>query len=185
MVDQKELISLLLNQLSIMKTINFIAILAVIIGPVAAVLITLWHQDRKQKIDTKKRIFLTLMAHRRALPPNPEWANALNLIDVVFGDHPQIVALWHEYYAFLAQIQSWEETTQQREHKYLELLSAMAHSLGYGTLQQTDIDKFYVPRAHGEQSVLTAEIQKELLRVLKDTARFVVDPKPIGKKPLQ
>jgi hypothetical protein len=109
--------------------LNIIGIIAIIVGPVSAVIITLWHQDRKQKIGEKNRLFLTLMAHRKTLPPNPEWVNALNVIDVVFSDNPNIVTHWHDFYNLLHA--DMEKTQQQRDHKYLELLSAMAKVLDY------------------------------------------------------
>lgn len=72
---------------------------------------------------------------------------------------------------------------EAQNHKYLELLSAIAGHLGYKKLQQTDIDKFYSPQAHVDQLVVNYEMQRELLRVLKSTAQFVVEPKkddPLG-----
>jgi hypothetical protein len=45
----------------------------------------------------------------------------------------------------------------------------MATSLGYRTLTQTDIDKFYMPQGLGDQATLSLDTQKEWLRVLKAT----------------
>ncbi len=53
----------------------------------------------------------------------------------------------------------------------------MAQSLGFPKLQQTDIDKFYVPGAHGKQADLNLKIQEELLRVLENTAALIVTKK--------
>lgn len=50
----------------------------------------------------------------------------------------------------------------------------MARVLGFRHLQQTDIDKYYSPRVHGELLVVQAEAQAEWLRVLKNTERFLV-----------
>ncbi len=183
MIDQKDLVLLLTNQLSIIRTLNILAIVAVIIGPLAAVLITLWHQDRTQKMDAQSKLFLALMAHRKALPPNPEWVNALNVIDVVFANHPNIIDLWHDFYNLLSG--DWEKNQQQRDHKYLELLSAMARVLGYRSLSQIDIDKFYIPRAYGDQYETNVKVQKEWLRVLENSARFVVDKREDSEKPSQ
>ena len=52
-------------------------------------------------------------------------------------------------------------------HKYLDLLSAIPNSLGYRSLTQTHIDKFYMPRALGDQAQLSLETQTEWLRVFK------------------
>lgn len=114
------------------------------------------------------------MAHRKSFPPTMAWVESLNLIDVVFSDHPKVLSLWHEYYD-----QLHESTTDytKRDHKYLEMLSEMAKILGYSNLQQTDIDKFYSPKAHGSQNELSYKLQTEFLRVLENTESFKVDPK--------
>ena len=57
-------------------------------------------------------------------------------------------------------------------------MSEMARELGFPNLQQTDIDKFYTPDVHGTQHDLNAECQRELLRVLKNSARL--EPAPIA-----
>lgn len=153
-----------------METRDIIGLLAIFVGPVTAVCITLWWQRRKEKRDRKLQLFTTLMANRRAALPSYEWANALNLIDVVFADHPKIVDLWHEcYLLFQNQVQ-----TQASGHKYLELLSEMARALGFQRLQQTDIDKYYSPKVHTDLLAAQTEVQTEWLRVLKNTERFLV-----------
>lgn len=80
---------------------DIINIIAITVGPLLAVLITLWWQERKENRDANRRLFLTLMAKRRTTPPTVEWVDALNVIDVVFADVPQAVQLWHEYYSSL------------------------------------------------------------------------------------
>ena len=157
---------------------DLINITAVIVGPVFAVGITLWWQQRKEKRDAKERLFLTLMAHRRALPPIPEWVNALNVIDVIFAEHPQVVQLWHEYYACLVNPPA-NNNYEHREHTYLLMLSAMARSLGYKQLQQTDIDKFYSPQVYADQTQLNLQCQTEWLRVLQNTNKLNVETKQL------
>ncbi len=78
----------MLARATLMDIIN---IIAVIVGPIAAVGVTLWWQQRKEHRDAKLRLFLTLMAKRRTYPPTIEWVDALNVIDVVFADTPQVV----------------------------------------------------------------------------------------------
>jgi hypothetical protein len=152
---------------------DIVTIIALIVGPVAAVCITLWYQRRTEKRAAKERLFMTLMAHRRSFPPTPDWVGALNLIDVVYADNPNIVRQWHSLYDILIQ---GPLNMPRFNHQYLELLSSMATSLGYRSLQQTDIDKFYAPQALGDQFALNAEIQKESLRVLKATHSIAFNP---------
>jgi hypothetical protein len=156
---------------------DVVTIIALIVGPVAAVCITLWYQRRTEKRAAKERLFLTLMAHRKSFPPVFDWTNALNLIDVVYADSPRIVQHWHSLYDILMQT---PVNMQRYSHQYIELLSEMAKSLGYRSIQQTDIDKFYAPQAYGDQATMNAEIQKELLRVLKAT--HSIPTKPLRKR---
>jgi hypothetical protein len=151
-------------------------ILAVIIGPIVAVVITLWWQQRKEKRDTKTRLFITLMAFRKSYPIiSYDFANQLNLIDVVFSDTEKVVSLWHDYYSLLQRQNTDTLQLQEQNHKYLELLSRMGAELGFKHLQQTDIDKFYIPQIHMDQNHLNSECQREWLRVLKNTAKINVE----------
>jgi hypothetical protein len=156
--------------------IDWVNILAIIISPVIAVVITLWHQGRKEKRDRKERLFTQLMAHRKSFPPSTEFVNALNLIDIIFADTVSVTKLWHEYYTLLGSAKT-EHEYRDRDHKYLELLSEMARSLGYKRLQQTDIDKFYTPQAHVDQNEMAFHTQQEWLRVLKNMNYIYIEPK--------
>ena len=90
----------------------------------------------------------------------------LDSIDVIYSDDSRVLESWHRLYDIL---NTPGFNNQQFVHQYLNLLSAMAHSLSYRSLQQTDIDKFYAPQALGDQATLQAETQKEWLRILKAT----------------
>lgn len=148
------------------RTMN---IVAVIIGPIVAVLITLWYQSRKEKRDAKIRLFLNLMAHRKSNPPTFERVNSLNLIDVVFAGHPTVLQLWHEYYDLL---HTQPSNFEQWEHKHIDMLSEMGRVLGYKKLKQTEIEKFYTPVAHGTMAELNEKTQREFLRVLENSVSF-------------
>lgn len=147
-------------------------VLATALGPIAAVLITLWHQDRKQKFHAKERLFITLMAHRKSFPIAHDWAQALNLIDVIFSENPKVLSAWHSLYDYI-HVKPMDQ--KQFEHRHVELLSEIAKVLGYKNLQQTDIDKFYSPQAHGDEATRNYELQTELLRVLKASERFSIE----------
>src|SRR5262249_40368838 len=120
--------------------IEVVTVIALVAGPVIAVLITLWYQRRTQKRAAKEGLFMTLMAHRKSFPPAPDWTNALNVIDIVYADSPTIIKHWHSLYDTLNDV---PVNMQRYNHQYIELLSAMATALGYRSIQQTDIDKFY------------------------------------------
>jgi hypothetical protein len=58
-----------------------------------------------------------------------------------------------------------------QDRLFLDLLAEIANCLGYN-LKQTEIDKFYIPAAHGWSISSQAEIQTELLRVLKNSESY-------------
>jgi hypothetical protein len=155
-----------------MTNAEIITAAAIVVGPIVAVLITLWHQNRTQKRGAKERLFLTLMAHRRVMPPTFDWTNALNLIDVVFDEHEKVLEKWHEFYDIVNAPPPVDWT--RWNHTYIQLLSEMAKVLGYKNLEQTQIDKFYAPQAHGTQAALNQDLQQEFLRVLRATEALQV-----------
>lgn len=166
-----------LAQFELAKLQAWITAIAIVLGPLAGVVFTLWFQKRKERRDAQHRLFLTLMANRRSNPPTFDWVNALNLIDVVFAHNRDVVGLWHQHYDLLCQDPvNWHLA----DAKYLDLLAAIGRSLGYKDLSQTDISKFYSPRAHGNQAQLAMETQTELLRVLKATERINVHGREQG-----
>ncbi len=156
------------------STFQIWSIVAMFVGPIVAVLITLWYQKRNDQLHIKYRLFITLMAKRKTNPPSQDWVDSLNTIDVVFADDPKVLMLWHEFYSLL---NTPPPNPIAWEHKSIELLSAMALSLGYKGLQQVDIDKFYSPIAHGNQLEMSQNISAELLRVLQNTSHFIVKEK--------
>ena len=153
-----------------------LTIFVILIGPIAAVLITIWFQERNNHQIAKHNLFLTLMAHRKSFPPPEEWVKSLNLIDVVFAKHPKVVGLWHRYHEYLNQA-AHRPDFAPHSHNYIELLSAKATALGYKTLQQIDIDKFYTPQFYGDRFGMGEKLQQEFLRVLENTSSFVTTPK--------
>jgi hypothetical protein len=149
---------------AVWNTKDYATVIALFVGPICAVGFTLCHQVRRDKRAAKERLFVLLMGHRKSIPISPEWAQSLNVIDVIYADHPKIVGLWHTLYDVLSTTPLNEAKLQ---YSLLEMLSAMANALGYKALQQTDIDKFYVPDAHAQQASRVFEVQTEFLRVLK------------------
>lgn len=154
----------------------WVSILAILLSPVIAVLVTVSLQGRKEKRNQKLWIFNTLIATRHT-PIVDENVRALNMIDVVFHDSARVRQLWHEYFDMLCNEglnnpNGWG----QRQKKNLELITEMAKVVGYGAaITHLDVDRVYYPVGLGEQSQKAQEIAVELLRVLKASGgvRFV------------
>ncbi len=144
--------------------------IAIFLGPIFAVMITLWYQNRKEKRQHKFLLFRTLMSRRKDFfPISQEWVDALNLIDVVFHDNNKAVELWHAYHVMLYH---GKRDYEEADRKYLDLLHTLALDLGYKNLQQTDIDRFYQPVGLGDQKALSEALQKEQLIYLQNSNKL-------------
>jgi hypothetical protein len=163
----------------------WVNILAILLSPVVAVLVTVFLQSRKEKRNQKLWIFNTLIATRHS-PIVDENVRALNMIDVVFHDSARVRQLWREYFDMLCNEglnnpNGWS----QRQKKNLELITEMAKVVGYGAaITHLDVDRVYYPIGLGEQSQKAQEIAAELLRVLKASGgvQFVEGSDP-GRAP--
>ena len=116
---------------------------------VAAIPLIIWlvgnkQMRKKEKLDAKRGLFYTLMKQRKTLYVSPERADALNLIDVVFQDDDKVREAWKNY---LISLNPNSAEFQNNNAYLLDLLSEMAQSLGYKSLKQTEIDRFYQPQA--------------------------------------
>lgn len=161
----------------------FVNIIAILLSPVIAVLITICLQNRRERRNQKLSIFNTLIATRHS-PINDENVRALNMIDVVFHDCPRVRDLWHEYFSMLCNeglnnALGWP----QRQKKNLEMITEMAKVLGYGdAITHLDVDRVYYPVGLGAQSQKGAEIADELLRVLKASQGVQLVPRLAPEK---
>ena len=159
-------------------------ILAVLLSPLIAVLVTIGLQNRKERRDAKRRLFETLIATRHA-PITEETTRALNMIDVVFSDAPRVRTLWREYFDMLGNPglhnpAGW----QQRQVKNLEMITAMAEVLGYGkAIRDIDVTRVYYPEGLGKERERGQAIADELLRVLRGSEGFAVAARLTSDEP--
>jgi hypothetical protein len=142
------------------------ALLAVfaVLSPLLAVLVSILFQRRYSAYDARHQLFMNLMTHRRATVPATEWVNALNCLDVVYSGYPKVLKSWKALYEVLL-VQPL--IVESLNTKTVELLDEMAKSLGYKSLRQLDIQKFYTPIAHEAQNALVGTSQILLAEVLK------------------
>lgn len=163
---------------------QWLNLLAILLSPLMAVLVSMWVQDRKEKRGQKLLIFQTLVGTRHE-PLSSDHVRALNVIDVVFHDTTKVRQLWHEYFDMLSNEGlnnpvGWE----QRHTKLVEMITAMADSLAYRTeITHLDTARIYSPVGHGKAEMQLQAISDELLRVLRATAAVKVDPRPSDQTP--
>src|SRR3546814_1173640 len=75
---------------------EILTLIAVIVGPIVAVVITLWvdgrRRDREQKI-----IVLRLLLATRHIPADPSFLTAINLIPVEFNARRDVMQAYNEF----------------------------------------------------------------------------------------
>lgn len=128
--------------------ILIVTALAVYFAPLKAVEIGRKLNDEQNQQKAKTELFLTLFS-LRGNPTSYSYVNALNQIDIVFQNDRNVLTAWGKLFDSFLQnnlINSFETRNMLRT----ELLSEMAHSLGYQKLKQTDIQKNYSPQAHAD-----------------------------------
>jgi len=153
---------------------------AVIVAAFGAVLMTLYWEKRREKRAEKLRLFLTLMMHRKARPPNQDWVNALNVIHVVFYDAPKVLKAWRDLYPIL---QADKPYSEEGVHAYINMLSEMARAVNYPNLQQIDIDKFYSPAVYAQQAEMNAQMQGAMMGFLRGAASIIPEKQGDSVKP--
>ncbi len=150
---------------------NAINVVAILLSPLIAVLVTVYLQDRKEKRGHKLFILGSLMGTRHAQLTD-ENVRSLNMIDMVYFDNVQVRTLWHEHFDMLGNEglnnpNGWE----QRNKKRLALVTEMARSLGYEkAITHLDVDRVYIPKYFGESFYRNEQIANELLTVLRRLA---------------
>ncbi len=158
-----------------MQTKDWWYLIATVVSPFLAAgitaFLTLAWQRRSERHAAKEELFLTLMEHRKANPPSLDWVNAMNLIEVIFAGHEQVIKNWQALYNVLNN--KSQVGTEIHQHTYLNMLSEMANALGYKKLQQTDIDKFYSPQVYATQAATNAEMQALMMEFFKNLNSFI------------
>ncbi len=164
---------------------NIANIIAILISPAIAVLISIWIQREVDKKRRKEDLFKSLMEWRKSTYPSPAKVHALNMIDTVFADNKDIRKLWHEYYELLGEWGQKRDGKDQQifddriKHKYFELIKEIAIDLHYKNFSELSLDKFYLPQGWEDELLYNIALRRELLRVLINTSDLVLTKRDI------
>mgnify|MGYP003651925554 CR=1 FL=1 len=118
----------------------WLTLLAIVLGPIFAVVISLVIEARRRTRDSKL-IILRLLVSTRDMPADSNYSTAINLIPVEFNDDKNVMAQYKSYLKTIntlpdeqnAQRQNLEIVSQQTK-----LIFAMMQSLGL-KIAETDI----------------------------------------------
>jgi hypothetical protein len=155
---------------------SWLTILAIITGPIAALLIQKSLEDRRAKKERKIRIFHTLMSNR-ASRLSAAWVQALNGIETEFYGERLVIEAWRLIVDHLSspdandpgKVDRWTATLTDRVN---EMLYEMGESLGYHFDRVTLKRSAYYPRLWGEIEVEQHALRKKLLELLDGKRRL-------------
>ncbi|MCX2796357.1 DUF6680 family protein [Microbulbifer thermotolerans] len=154
-----------------MTVTDTIMILAVFLGPIVAVRLTRYLDDRKEVRERKLWIFKTLMA-TRAYTVAPTHVEALNRIDLEFNPkkkhEKKVLDAWKEYLDLLGDRgMSQEQWAVKRLDLLVELLYHMGRSLKYDFDKTQIKNGTYSPIAHGKIEEQQEAIRQGVIELLQ------------------
>jgi hypothetical protein len=153
-----------------MRTVDWLTIIAIVIGPLVAVQLTRWLDQKKEIRERKLDIFKTLMA-TRAYTISPAHVEALNRIDLEFlasskRDKP-VVDAWKAYLDLLGNRQiPPEQWGIRRVDLLVDLLHAMGKALDYDFDKTNIKNATYSPTAHGRIETEQEQLRQSAIKLL-------------------
>lgn len=137
--------------------LTVISIIAILVGPVCAVFINQYLQNRKIENDAKRSVLINLVAYRgNRLHIN--FVTSLNIIEIVFHKNKQVIKKWHEHFENLhiplenVSPEDADKIGKIVDDSLFALIAEIANSLGYRNLRQADLSSSYTPKGHISQS---------------------------------
>ena len=166
-----------------MKLSEWIMIFAVLLGPVIAIQLTRYLDNKKEIRQRKLDLFRTLMATRAY---NISWdhVSALNRIDLEFDSRipkeKEVLNSWKSYLDLLGdKAITGEPWTIKRVDLFVELLHKMANVLDYDFDKTHIKNSAYSPVAHGNTESENNEIRTGIIKILKGETSFPIEVKSI------
>lgn len=167
-------------------------IVAVITGPIFALLISRGLDNRRLQLERQMKVFRDLMRTRR-MRLSEDHVSALNLVEIEFYGNAEVISAWKNYWALLkkppkvesAEFQAhWDETDRLRT----KLIHAMAKSLKFNNIEQLEIfDGGYTPQGWADIDFQNQIARAHMLEILSGKRAIpitpIVQPSPTSPYP--
>jgi hypothetical protein len=171
----------------------WLTILAIITGPLAALLIQKYIETRRARTDRKAKIFQDLMTYRASRLSAP-YVQALNGIETEFYGDTKVVEAWRSLVNHLYTPQGSDEVTSTRWNDHVselltDLLYQMAESLGYHFDKVTLQRNVYYPKGWNLTEVENTKLRQAAVKVFEGEKPLRVEvandaPIPVNQNPI-
>ena len=134
--------------LSAITLVDWLTMGAIVIGPIAAVLISLFLQRQTIKQNYKFNLIATVLQNRHSVLAE-DHVRALNAIDLVFAEHKEVRQLWEQ---FMHMRNTQGISPDDVVKKYNQLIEAMVRAAGYGkSVSYIDMSRVFYPNTQQPQ----------------------------------
>ena len=153
-------------------------LLGVFVGPVLAVLIALYLKKRHADKERKMEIYRTLMRTRGFW--DRDHVGALNLVEVEFRNHDEVIKMWKAYISNLRKDFSNTDANKERGELLTKLIYEIAKVLNIKVEQLAILKGNYVPiiwgRDEWEERVLRRGLINQLYESQQEQSPYPPPP---------
>lgn len=159
----------------------WINVLAIVLSPILAVLITIWltrrNEKRKEKMETFKQLMIS-----RVTASTEEFVKIVNSIDVIFADSKPVRQAWKELFD---EYTNPNYDLDRVKYRHTKLIEAVARDLGYKNKIEWNeiIENVYIPHWLVEtwaQNNVLKDSQKNFAKVMETAVKNL--PEQTDKK---
>lgn len=156
--------------------LSAITVIAIVVGPVAALYVQRKLDEGREERKRKLWIFKTMMSNR-ATRLSPLYVQALNLIDVEFtaDSEKEVRKAWKELLDLYTNFKTTPNAEQLANDFNANLLAAMGKALGYDDFDKVYLKKgAYYPEFLGNVEIEQHALRRSLLELLAGKRRIPV-----------
>jgi hypothetical protein len=152
------------------SSVDWAVVLATFVGPIVAVIITLWYQERSSRNKSREDLFVAMMRTRRT-PINIEFVGALNLVPVHFWKDRLVMQRYAELMAVFSDpswsvIEARSRLVEQVEVKVAYLLSELSKAVSRPVEQLEILRGAYAPQGWKDEEQAQADLRSALSQLL-------------------
>lgn len=149
--------------------IDWAIVASTFVGPIVAVMITLWYQENSLRKRSRQELFVSMMRSRRN-PTNLEFVGALNLVPVhfyadkeVMKRYADLIAVFDDTAWFVPEARI--RLNEQADLKIAYLLSAMSRAVGRPVEQLQILRGAYAPQGWQDEEQAQKALRTALIEV--------------------